>query len=306
MSMDLQRFHATFFEESREGLDAMEAGLLALESGQQDAEIINSVFRAAHSIKGGAGTFGFDAIAALTHVLETLLDELRAGKRALEPVAVDAMLSSVDVLRALLREAEHGQPADPQAVAAVKARLEAVLSGTAASAAAPAAAKGLEFPVVFLTGMEDGNFPHLRSLQEPKELAEERRLAYVGLTRAEQRLYITRAAIRSAWGQPSYNPPSRFLNEIPADLITWRRSESTQMRSSSSPAVARLAQRPGGRSPGNRPLIDLSSGDRVTHDAFGMGKVVEVVGEGEKMVAHIDFGGEVKRLLLRYAPVTKL
>ncbi|MWT30588.1 Hpt domain-containing protein, partial [Escherichia coli] len=141
MSMDLQRFHATFFEESREGLDAMEAGLLALESDQQDPEIINSVFRAAHSIKGGAGTFGFDAIAALTHVLETLLDELRAGKRALEPAAVDAMLASVDVLRALLREAEHGQAADPQAVAEVKARLEAVLSGQAAAAAPVAAAK---------------------------------------------------------------------------------------------------------------------------------------------------------------------
>ena len=139
MSMDLQRFHATFFEESREGLDAMESGLLALESGQQDAEIINSVFRAAHSIKGGAGTFGFDAIAGLTHVLETLLDELRAGKRALEPVAVDAMLASVDVLRALLREAEHGQPADPAAVAAIKTRLEAILSGQAAPAAAAAA-----------------------------------------------------------------------------------------------------------------------------------------------------------------------
>ncbi|MBK0026373.1 chemotaxis protein CheA [Stenotrophomonas sp. S48] len=139
MSMDLQRFHATFFEESREGLDAMEAGLLALESGQQDPEIINSVFRAAHSIKGGAGTFGFDTIAGLTHVLETLLDELRAGKRALEATAVDAMLSSVDVLRALLREAEHGQAADPASVAAVKARLEAVLSGQAA-ASAPAAA----------------------------------------------------------------------------------------------------------------------------------------------------------------------
>ncbi len=129
MSMDLQRFHATFFEESREGLDAMETGLLALEGGQLDPEIINSVFRAAHSIKGGAGTFGFNTIADLTHVLETLLDELRAGKRALEPAAVDAMLSSVDVLRALLREVEHGQPADPQAVQAVTARLEAVLSG---------------------------------------------------------------------------------------------------------------------------------------------------------------------------------
>ncbi|WP_164275397.1 chemotaxis protein CheA [Stenotrophomonas sp. B1-1] len=140
MSMDLQRFHATFFEESREGLDAMEAGLLALESGQQDPEIINSVFRAAHSIKGGAGTFGFDTIAGLTHVLETLLDELRAGKRALEATAVDAMLSSVDVLRALLREAEHGQAADPASVAAVKARLEAVLSGQAAASAPVAAA----------------------------------------------------------------------------------------------------------------------------------------------------------------------
>ena len=136
MSMDLQRFHATFFEESREGLDAMESGLLTLESGQHDAEIINSVFRAAHSIKGGAGTFGFDAIASLTHVLETLLDELRAGKRALEANAVDAMLASVDVLRALLREAEHGQPADPAAVAAIKARLESILSGQAAPAAA--------------------------------------------------------------------------------------------------------------------------------------------------------------------------
>ncbi len=144
MSMDLQRFHATFFEESREGLDAMEAGLLALESGQQDAEVINSVFRAAHSIKGGAGTFGFDAMAGLTHVLETLLDELRAGKRALQADAIDAMLASVDVLRALLREAEHGQAADPAAVAAIIARLEAILSGKpapAAEAAAPDAAE---------------------------------------------------------------------------------------------------------------------------------------------------------------------
>ena len=127
--MGLPRLPATFFGGSPEGLDAMETGLLALEGGQLDPEIINSVFRAAHSIKGGAGTFGFNTIADLTHVLETLLDELRAGKRALEPAAVDAMLSSVDVLRALLREVEHGQPADPQAVQAVTARLEAVLSG---------------------------------------------------------------------------------------------------------------------------------------------------------------------------------
>ncbi|WP_256777585.1 MULTISPECIES: chemotaxis protein CheA [unclassified Stenotrophomonas] len=176
MSMDLQRFHATFFEESREGLDAMEAGLLALESGQQDPEIINSVFRAAHSIKGGAGTFGFDAIAALTHVLETLLDELRAGKRALEATAVDAMLSSVDVLRALLREAEHGQPADPQAVAAIKARLEAVLSGQAAASAPVAAAKVDDTPEAWQIGFVpspslfmSGNDP-LRIIRELEHL----------------------------------------------------------------------------------------------------------------------------------------
>lgn len=177
MSMDLQRFHATFFEESREGLDAMEAGLLALESGQQDAEIINSVFRAAHSIKGGAGTFGFDTIAGLTHALETLLDELRAGKRALEGHAVDAMLSSVDVLRALLREAEHGQAADPAAVAAVKARLEAVLSGQPApSAPAAVAAKVDDTPEAWQIGFTpapslfmSGNDP-LRIIRELEHL----------------------------------------------------------------------------------------------------------------------------------------
>ena len=83
-------------------------------------------------------------------------------------------------------------------------------------------AKGLEFPVVFLTGLEDGVFPHLRSLSDPKELEEERRLAYVGITRAERRLFISRAVVRSAWGAPSYNPPSRFLDELPAELVEWR------------------------------------------------------------------------------------
>ncbi len=138
MSMDLQRFHATYFEESREGLDAMEAGLLALEGGSLDPEVVNSVFRAAHSIKGGAATFGFEKMAALTHVLETLLDEIRAGKRALAASAVDAMLGSVDVLRALLAEAEQGKPADPAAVAAVHARLGRELGAGAETAAVAA------------------------------------------------------------------------------------------------------------------------------------------------------------------------
>src|SRR6478609_9648737 len=169
-------------------------------------------------------------------------------------------------------------------------------------------AKGLEFPVVFLTGMEDGTFPHMRALGDNQELEEERRLAYVGITRARERLHLSRAVVRSAWGQPQYNPASRFLDEIPAELLDWQRTESTGMRPSSTPAVATLAGRPGVRSLGNRPVIALKDGDRVTHDSFGLGTVVRVEGEGDKAMAHVDFGGDagVKRLLLRYAPVEKL
>ncbi len=132
MNMDMQRFHATFFEESREGLEAMEAGLLSLEQGNSDGEVINSIFRAAHSIKGGSATFGFESVAKLTHLLETLLDEVRAGKRRVDNVAIDAMLASVDVLRALLIEAETGQPADAAATEAMHARLAAILAGAPA------------------------------------------------------------------------------------------------------------------------------------------------------------------------------
>lgn len=164
-------------------------------------------------------------------------------------------------------------------------------------------AKGLEFPVVFLTGMEDGVFPHLRSLGDPKQLEEERRLAYVGITRARQRLYVSRATMRSSWGAPSYNPASRFLTEIPDTLVEWERSESA-----STPAMASVAQRPGVRSPGNRAVPALSQGDRVVHDAFGLGTVVSVDGAGEKSAATVDFGGDygVKRFVLRYAPIQKL
>ena len=177
-------------------------------------------------------------------------------------------------------------------------------------------AKGLEFPVVFLTGLEDGVFPHLRSLGDPKELEEERRLAYVGITRAQRRLFISRALVRSAWGSPSYNPPSRFLEELPAELVEWRpgaRGTPGQpvdkgWRSSSlTPAIARVAARPGVRSPGNRAVISLAPGDRVTHDSYGLGTVVSTTGTGDRAEASVDFGAEgVKRLLLRYAPVEKL
>ncbi len=171
-------------------------------------------------------------------------------------------------------------------------------------------AKGLEFPVVFLTGMEDGTFPHMRSLGKADELEEERRLAYVGITRARERLYLSRAAVRSAFGAPQYNPASRFLDEIPSGLLDWERTGPATggVPRRGQPAVARLAARPGVRSPGNRPIIALDAGDRVTHDSFGLGTVIRVEGEGDKSMAHVDFGEEtgVKRLLLRYAPLEKL
>ena len=170
-------------------------------------------------------------------------------------------------------------------------------------------AKGLEFPVVFLTGMEDGVFPHLRTLGDPHELEEERRLAYVGITRARKRLSVSRAVTRSAWGQPSYNPASRFLDEVPEDLLDWERSEPRRQ----APAQARVAAQGLARGTlrggaGNRPIPSLDIGDKVNHDAFGLGRVVAVRGEAEKAQAQIDFGADIgpKWLLLRYAPVEKL
>ncbi|MEU9377463.1 DNA helicase PcrA [Streptomyces sp. NPDC048255] len=196
-------------------------------------------------------------------------------------------------------------------------------------------AKGLEFPVVFLTGMEDGVFPHMRALGQTKELEEERRLAYVGITRARERLYLTRSSMRSAWGTPSYNPPSRFLEEIPAEYLQWKRTGATQkpagpMRSSgygssgssgsgkatfgTSPesflSSSRTKSGPSGfatRRAADKPVINLVVGDRVTHDQFGLGTVMEVKGAGADAQATIDFGDDKpKRLLLRYAPVQKL
>lgn len=177
-------------------------------------------------------------------------------------------------------------------------------------------AKGLEFPVVFLTGMEDGVFPHMRALGQTKELEEERRLAYVGITRARERLYLTRAAMRSAWGQPSYNPPSRFLEEIPDQHLEWKRTGPMAAPAGpvsgigASLSSSRSRSGPSGFATGrtsDRPTIALAVGDRVTHDQFGLGTVTAIEGVGDKTKATVDFGDDrPKQLLLRYAPVEKL
>lgn len=190
-------------------------------------------------------------------------------------------------------------------------------------------AKGLEFPVVFLTGMEHGIFPHQRSFADPSSMEEERRLAYVGITRARQRLYITRAESRSMWGQSQFNPASPFLDEIPAHLIDWKREGAAAgggwgspihsasqardpLRGSSWGAGAgsgatfrRLSPASSGRVQPQKEIPSLSVGDTVEHKAFGRGSVVALEGSGDKTVAKVRFGAEEKRLLLRYAPMTK-
>jgi DNA helicase-2/ATP-dependent DNA helicase PcrA len=185
-------------------------------------------------------------------------------------------------------------------------------------------AKGLEFPVVFVTGMEDGTLPHARSLADPDELEEERRLAYVGLTRARERLYLSRAASRTTWGRPQSLPPSRFLTDIPPGVLEWRREVTSVEILRTMPERDWAGQRPRGARPASlgagpspsfgsakpRPAADvptLKPGDRVTHDVYGLGRVVAVEGAGPKAVARVEFADVgVKRLALRFAPVTKL
>ena len=176
-------------------------------------------------------------------------------------------------------------------------------------------AKGLEFPVVFLTGLEEGVFPHSRAFQDPAELEEERRLAYVGITRARKRLYLSYALSRPMWGQEMGGVPSRFVREIPADLLSWMRGGPdddilgkpiSRGGYGSNPAIGGLLA---SRTPEDAAKeFDLAPGDRVNHDQFGMGKVVSIAGTGANAQVTVDFGGKVgqKRLLLRYSPVTKL
>lgn len=205
-------------------------------------------------------------------------------------------------------------------------------------------AKGLEFPVVFLTGLEDGTFPHQRTFSDPEQLEEERRLAYVGITRAREKLYLTRAQMRATWGAPQFMPASRFLDEVPESVLDVARAGSSLAGSGygsansyggrggswSADGYGAGASRRGpsfsggtrgGRRDVKRPsfgsgrapraaadLPQLAIGDRVTHDSFGMGTVTDVAGVGEKTQIEVQFKPPhgTKRLLLRYAPITKL
>jgi len=162
-------------------------------------------------------------------------------------------------------------------------------------------AKGLEFPVVFIIGMEDGVFPHMRSLGDPAELEEERRLAYVGITRAMDRLYLTSAWNRMLFGGSSYNPPSRFLQEIPDHLM--EKISKRKMRASS----PSFSERPSVTGPVKKlDSSEIAPGDRVRHGKWGLGTVREIIGEGDRAEAEVVFDTQgKKRLLLAWAPLEK-
>ncbi|RMI28146.1 DNA helicase PcrA [Nocardia stercoris] len=226
----------------------------------------------------------------------------------------------------LVPEAAEGEP-DPGSLAAFLERVSLVAdtdqipdegSGVVTMMTLHTA-KGLEFPVVFVTGWEDGQFPHMRSLGDPTQLSEERRLAYVGITRARRKLYLTRAVVRSGWGQPTSNPESRFLQEIPGHLMDWQRLE---------PAVRPVTRRGGesfgerdwtrgwdnhsGPRPGlsDRPApgrsapkrnntgLVLAVGDRVSDDKYGLGRVIAAEGSGPTASVLIDFGSAGKIRLI--------
>ncbi|QNQ89859.1 DNA helicase PcrA [Corynebacterium poyangense] len=198
-------------------------------------------------------------------------------------------------------------------------------------------AKGLEFPVVFLIGWEDGQFPHVRSLADEGNLAEERRLAYVGITRAREKLYLTRAMQRSTWGNPQTNPASRFLGEIPDDVVEWEREEpensvgygwgssryfstSSSWNTSSSPRsstqwgdktqqyASRRSSVPQSRTRGSGKQLRLAVGDRVNHEKYGLGTVLEVRGTGPTTTVKIDFrsSGTINLMLIGGLPMEKL
>jgi DNA helicase-2/ATP-dependent DNA helicase PcrA len=206
------------------------------------------------------------------------------------------------------------------------------------------AAKGLEFPVVFLIGLEDGVFPHLRSIGDPDELEEERRLAYVGITRARERLYLTHAWARTMFGSTQYNPPSRFLEEIPEELVQSVKGSRRPSRSSTgegggwganrsswgsgrgsarssttdddwSGSVIGARSRDDGPSPSlvpppplptNADQLGLRVGDDVHHGTFGDGVITAIEGTGDKAEAVVHFSGVgEKRLLLAWAPLEK-
>jgi ATP-dependent DNA helicase UvrD/PcrA len=233
-------------------------------------------------------------------VLEQLLDRTGYVEELKADGSIEA-LGRVENLKELIGVAREFHEENPEGgvrefleqVALVSDADELVEEGGSVTMMTLHIAKGLEFPVVFIVGLEDGVFPHMRSMTDPAELEEERRLAYVGITRAKERLYLTHAWSRSLWGGSNYNPPSRFLHEIPEELVRLVESSGESDEKQIPPTERRT--------------LSLSVGDEVFHERWGRGTVVAVSGRGQNAEATVNFEDEgAKRLLLAYAPLQRI
>ena len=243
-----------------------------------------------------------EANASPAEVLQQVLDssayiaELEAEKTVEAQGRVENLQELVGVADAYVRDnPEGGVRGFLEQVALVSDADEVVDDEGAVTMMTLHIAKGLEFPVVFITGMEEGVFPHMRSMTDPGQLEEERRLCYVGITRAKERLFLTHAWSRSLWGGTNYNPPSRFLHEIPEHLVVVAGEEAEEGETE----LVRGKAGPG-------PAITVSVGEEVFHERWGRGVVVAVAGQGSNAEVTVHFAEEgQKRLLLAYAPLKK-
>ncbi|WP_051299353.1 DNA helicase PcrA [Arthrobacter castelli] len=256
------------------------------------------------------------------------LAELVAVVREYEQDNPDGTLGAFLEQVSLVADADQipDQPADGATEEEIAAQAEEARRQGVVTLMTLHTAKGLEFPVVFLTGLEHGIFPHQRSMADPAELAEERRLAYVGLTRARQRLYLTRSERRSMWGQSQFNPASQFIEEVPQELVQWKREGKVRNLAGSGWGATSGRDQSGGsywgagaaggsgarsapaagRVQPNKEIPALTTGDKVSHSSFGNGIVISLEGSGDKTVAKVKFDEGEKRLLLRYAPLSKV
>jgi DNA helicase-2/ATP-dependent DNA helicase PcrA len=314
------------------GFVRMMDGLQELvEQGEGTAELLEAVYaRTGYTAELEASDDPQDAsrlenLAELVTVAREFAGDAAVADLAVEEALDNAGLVAADAAGPIVADDATGEP-EPGSLAAFLERVALVADADSipdndagmVTLMTLHTAKGLEFPVVFLTGLEDGVFPHLRAMADPAELAEERRLAYVGITRARERLYLSRGLIRSTFGQPNANPASRFLDEVPADLVDWRRSEPERAAPMGrfgfgrrSGGVGSLGPDRGGWKVPERtltPSLSLDVGDRVSHDKYGLGTVVASDGVGPRATVTIDFGsaGTVRLMLIGGVPLTKL